>query len=82
MIPRTICKSKKHFANTTGFEYLPNHARFSSLSKFILEVTLFDGKEREHKDNFIIGFEKPREFKSDAQAPELLLQLPGCMEVP
>lgn len=78
-------RSREQFANQKctlqtleSSEYLLNHARFSSPSKFILKEVLFGGKERQCKDNFIIGFAKISEFYSDAQAPELLLQLAVC----
>lgn len=78
-------RSREQFANQKSTlqtlqssEYLLNHARFSSLSRFILKVALFGGKDRENKDNFIIGFAKTSEFNSDAQAPALLSWLAVC----
>lgn len=80
--------SQEQYANQTSTlqtpqnsEYVLNHVRFSSHSRLILKVVLFVGKERECKDNCNPGFANTGKVNSCVQTPELLLQLPVCVQV-
>lgn len=73
-LPQMRCREQ--FTNQKGTlqtpessEYLLNHARLSSLLRFILKVALFGGIERECKDNFVTELTKTSDSNRDVQAP-------------